>query len=361
MARMQLHWDIFCRVIDNYGDIGVCWRLARQLAHEHGRHVRLWVDDLKSLRHLHSRTVCDQRQQGLEGIEVRLWEEDFPEVDVADVVIEAFACTLPESYLAAMAARASRPVWINLEYLTAETWAESCHGLGSPHPRLPLQKYFFFPGFTAASGGLLRESGLLQARDCLPEKQKSSFEISLFCYDSAPIPDFLTALEAAPGDILCQVPEGQAATVMRRLLSGDAPWHIGQSEIRIIPFATQQEYDRLLWRCDLNFVRGEDSLVRAIWAGRPFIWQAYRQEDSAHLVKLQAFLDRYCASLPDDLCPTLRQAVLGWNQGEGFTAAFLAMINAYPGVATHARKWSDQLAEQPDLASKLITFCARKV
>jgi hypothetical protein len=28
MPAMQLHWDIFCRVIDNFGDIGVCWRLA---------------------------------------------------------------------------------------------------------------------------------------------------------------------------------------------------------------------------------------------------------------------------------------------------------------------------------------------
>ena len=27
-----MHWDMFCRVIDNYGDIGVCWRLAADLA-----------------------------------------------------------------------------------------------------------------------------------------------------------------------------------------------------------------------------------------------------------------------------------------------------------------------------------------
>ncbi|MBY0444112.1 MAG: elongation factor P maturation arginine rhamnosyltransferase EarP, partial [Burkholderiales bacterium] len=39
-----VRWDIFCRVIDNYGDIGVCWRLARQLSFEHGFAVRLMVD-----------------------------------------------------------------------------------------------------------------------------------------------------------------------------------------------------------------------------------------------------------------------------------------------------------------------------
>ena len=31
-ARQPLLWDIFCQVIDNHGDVGVCWRLARELA-----------------------------------------------------------------------------------------------------------------------------------------------------------------------------------------------------------------------------------------------------------------------------------------------------------------------------------------
>ena len=45
---MRLAWDIFCTVIDNYGDIGICWRLARQLRVDDGQRVRLWVDDLTS-------------------------------------------------------------------------------------------------------------------------------------------------------------------------------------------------------------------------------------------------------------------------------------------------------------------------
>ena len=45
-------WDVFCAVVDNYGDIGVCWRLSRQLAAEHGIAVRLWVDDLKPFARL---------------------------------------------------------------------------------------------------------------------------------------------------------------------------------------------------------------------------------------------------------------------------------------------------------------------
>ena len=41
---MSRSWDVFCRVVDNYGDAAVCWRLARQLADEHGARVRLWID-----------------------------------------------------------------------------------------------------------------------------------------------------------------------------------------------------------------------------------------------------------------------------------------------------------------------------
>ncbi|MEO7887531.1 MAG: elongation factor P maturation arginine rhamnosyltransferase EarP, partial [Polaromonas sp.] len=44
----SLQWDIFCKVIDNFGDIGVCWRLAADLA-SRGHKVRLWVDDASAL------------------------------------------------------------------------------------------------------------------------------------------------------------------------------------------------------------------------------------------------------------------------------------------------------------------------
>ena len=43
-------WDIFCSVVDNFGDIGVCWRLARRLSAGLGQQVRLWVDDLAADR-----------------------------------------------------------------------------------------------------------------------------------------------------------------------------------------------------------------------------------------------------------------------------------------------------------------------
>ena len=105
-------WDIFCTVVDNYGDIGVCWRLARQLVGERGQQVRLWVDDLGSFHKICRDIVPGRDLQHSRGVEVRWWREPFPEVSPADIVVEAFACNPPAGYVAAMAGRQPKPVWI---------------------------------------------------------------------------------------------------------------------------------------------------------------------------------------------------------------------------------------------------------
>jgi uncharacterized repeat protein (TIGR03837 family) len=109
------------------------------------------------------------------------------------VVIEAFGCELPAAYVEAMAGSARAPIWLNLEYLSAEAWVAGCHGLPSPHPRLPLVKHFFFPGFGPGTGGLLRErdyeakrsrfdAGAFRAEFGLPPKAGDETTISLFSY-----------------------------------------------------------------------------------------------------------------------------------------------------------------------------------
>src|SRR5215468_1625545 len=168
MPKQVQRWDVFCNVVDNYGDAGVCWRLARQLVAKHNLKVRLFVDAIPSLSRIAPAINASLDEQTVDGVLVCRWagpQTEAVATDVANVVIEAFGCGLPPAYLAAMAARSPQPVWINLEYLSAEDWIESCHGLRSRHPRLPLTRYFFFPGFTASSGGLLCESDLFARRD----------------------------------------------------------------------------------------------------------------------------------------------------------------------------------------------------
>ncbi len=360
MAAMQARWDIFCRVIDNYGDVGVCWRLARQLAAEHGLAVRLWVDDLAALAPMAPGILADADAQETAGVEIHRWPTDFPQVDAADVVIEAFACDLPTRYLEAMARRSPAPSWINLEYLSAEPWVESCHGLASPHARLPLTKHFFFPGFTAKTGGLLRETGLIAGRDayCAALPARDALEVSLFCYDTAPIGELLDAWALGEHPIVCHVAPGKPLATVAAHLGSDGPWQRGNLDLRPMPFLPQPDYDRLLWRCDLNFVRGEDSFVRAQWAARPFVWHIYPQEDAAHLAKLDAFLERYVHGLPREAAEALRAFFHAWNRGGGAAARWPALLAHLPAVAAHNRRWAEALASQPDLATNLVNFCA---
>ena len=375
-------WDIFCAVVDNFGDIGVSWRLARQLAGEHSLAVRLWVDDLESFRPLCPEIDPGKDAQRLRGVEIRRWAQPFPSVDaadVADVVIEAFACELPEPYLAAMAAKRPRPAWINLEYLSAERWVEESHGLPSPHPRLPLIKHFFFPGFTAATGGLLREAGLARHREAwlqdgdqtwgrlgLPQPHPDETSISLFCYENAALPGLLRTWSAGDLPIRCLVPAGralaQAAACLGRpgLTSGDKVER-GRLTLHALPFVAQQDYDRLLWSCDLNFVRGEDSFVRAQWAARPLVWHIYPQQDDAHRRKLSAFLDRYCADLPPPAAAALRAFWQNWNDGGDTAAAWPDYWRQRTELAAHARRWAEVQEKMPDLAAKLVNFIEQLV
>ena len=372
---MAVRWDIFCCVVDNYGDIGVTWRLARQLALEYGLEVRLWVDEPGAFRRL-----CPQADVGagpwrIDGVEVRQWPVDFPAVDVADVVIEAFACSLPERYVAAMAERTSPALWLNLEYLSAEDWVAGCHGLPSPQPG-GLRKFFFFPGFTEGTGGLLREAEVLLRRRAFQADAEArraflaglgivpwagARMISLFAYENAALAGWLDALAAAAEPTQLLVPRGRIEADLCRWLGVDTledggHWRRANLQVHLLPFLSQADYDRLLWCCDFNAVRGEDSFVRAQWAGRPLLWHIYQQEEGAHWEKLGAFLDSYCAALTDQAASALRALWSAWNGKGDMAQAWQGLAEHGEPLAAHAEHWCQEQASRPDLAAALVQF-----
>lgn len=379
MART---WDIFCSVIDNFGDVGICWRLARQLSSELGQSVRLWVDDLASFQRLCRAVDPALTAQFIDAVDVRRWRAVFPRVEPAEIVIEGFGVPLPAAYVEAMAERPRQPVWINLEYLSAESWIDGCHGLPSPHPSLPLVKHFFFPGFTPASGGLLMERGLAQARAAfqsdpaamaafwqslgLASLDRGALRASLFCYDNSALPSLAEAWRSDPLPVVCIVPEGAALAQLsrfadRRIEPGSC-LRLGGLTIAAIPFLDLDRYDRLLWACDVNFVRGEDSFLRAQLAARPMVWQAYPQEESAHLRKTEAFLERYTSGLDSGVGHDLRAFTEGWNrQSADIGQHWGALRSRLQALSAHARCWAERLANEGSLAIRLAEFCETRL
>jgi len=380
-----LTWDIFCRVVDNYGDAGVCWRLARQLAREQGAPVRLWCDRLDILHQLCPDIDQASPAQQYRGVEVRRWEAalSMPE-HLGEVVIEAFGCGLPEPYVARMLARQPAPLWITLEYLSAEAWVVHHHGLPSPHPQLPLARYFFFPGFMPGTGGVAREGDLAARRAAFGAAERAAFwrchhhapppadtlVASVFAYAGAPIDALLACWEHGEEPVVAVVPEGHAARRVREYFSHTvrcdaAPLRRGRLEARIVAFVPQANYDELLWSCDINFVRGEDSFVRAQWAERPFVWHIYPQEAGAHRLKLDAFLDRYAEGLEPDAAAALRTLSYQWNLMDGspvnLGGAWREFRSHARTIATHASMWAERVARIGDLATNLARFARDRV
>lgn len=384
LSAMPAHhrtWDIFCSVIDNFGDIGICWRLSRQLAAEHGISVRLWVDDLISFQ-----KICPDIdplivQQNIQGVTVALWspETNWQNSHPADVVIEALACQIPQIYQQQMLAAGKPIIWLNLEYLSAEEWVEDCHGVSSPQGSTLLQKYFFFPGFTTGTGGLLQEQDLQQRlttfrQDSAAQQlfwqqlqvlqpQQYQQKVSLFAYSHQQLDSLLNCWRQAEHKTLCLIPEGALAEQVKELypqLQQQLHCVVDNLTVQILPFMPQPQYDYLLAACDVNFVRGEDSVIRAHWAGRPFVWQIYRQEEDAHLLKLQAFLHRYTAVMPDVMKLAINGMFLSWNTEREIAENWALFSSKLAEIEQFNLQWRQQLTGLGDLGGNLVRFVEKK-
>lgn len=369
------HWDIFCSVIDNYGDIGVSWRLAKILRHDFQQNVRLFVDDLNALHTLVPDTDPVLNQQLIGQIEVQHLNPDLS-TRPGDVVIEAFGCELPNNYVEQM--KTAKPIWINLEYFSAEAWVQDFHGLPSKQAN-GLDKTFFFPSVLANTGGLMREADLLQRREQfinsdhqtwlseigLPEPMPNSFKISLFAYENNALSTLFDNWAQSEQPIEVYLPQGRllssAQDYFNQPLNAGDTLQQGQMRLHILPFLPQAQYDYLLWLCDLNFVRGEESLVRAQWAGKPFVWHIYPTEDDAHWTKLNAFFDAYSASLNQAARQALYDFQAGWNHQQLDHQAWCSLMQQWPSLTTHAENWINHLESLGELCSNLVKFVKSKV
>lgn len=360
-ALPRLHWDLFCRVVDNHGDLGVCWRLARRL-HALGQRVRLWIDDSRALRWMAPDFAAH-------GIETHGWQPPPSDMPLGDVMVETFGADFPDGWLERMAAASRRPVWIDVEYLSAERYVERSHGLPSPQSHGPgagLTRWFFYPGFTPRTGGLLTSrtseaagQAVLASLGLAPSHATT---ISLFGYAQPQLDAAVAAWRRAPTRVLA-CPGPAAQQLAARLGVGSAPGsptRIDDLEVHWLPWLPQPSYDALLAACDLNFVRGEDSFVQALAAGRPFVWQLYAQADGAHAAKLEAFLDLYLEDAVAPLAASLRGAFRSWND----RAIELSLPDA--GASSpwrrHANSFTHALHEAQsvhgDLGMQLVRFAA---
>lgn len=372
---------VFVRVIDNYGDAGVGWRLSCLLAEYLHMHVRLWIDDTDALNKL---VPAPEKQA---RITIEAWQGDAMMQQqlsaAADpvLVIETFGCELPPQVLERM--RQRRPLWLNWEYLTAEDWAVGLHAMSSLQPN-GLEKYFWFMGIDADSGGLLREPDYLAEREKFRQQPKlqqafrQEYGLPLqhtgqlwlvFAYTSGQWAQWMAMWQQADTPVTLWLAGGQVIESLRaaKLIApeelqqeGDI-CELGNVTLVRIPFVSQAAFDRLLWLADAAIVRGEDSFVRALWAGLPFFWHIYRQDDDVHLQKLHSFWFKAMQGWPAEL----RQAftVLSDDLNGAGAVSSLKREQAWQYLCAHwqswvksAAAWSEMLHGQDNALEKLARF-----
>ncbi|NRD73981.1 elongation factor P maturation arginine rhamnosyltransferase EarP [Shewanella sp. VB17] len=386
MTPRTQYWDIFCAVVDNYGDIGVSWRLAKQLVLEYPLIINLWVDDLFSFSHILPQLDPSLMTQYIDGINIHQWNTPLDIVYIpGHVIIEAFACKLPNIVIEQLNQRqdsldATPPLWLNLEYLSAETWVDECHGLPSLQTS-GLKKFFYFPGFTPKTGGLICEKALFNEREqwqSHPQNKLDLFTqlgltgihnhdevISVFSYETQALAALCALWQTSEHKIHLLIPKGRSLRSLIHLLpcpiealvSGQQIVHQSLT-LHILPMTDQQGFDRLLWSCDLNIVRGEDSFLRAQWAAKPFIWHIYPQEDDYHLVKLEAFMQIYCDNLAPEIAKSWSMLNVAFNQGKQSDVKmhWHNLDSERLAILHHAQKWPNIALNNADLATRLIQF-----
>lgn len=305
--------DIFCEIIDNYGDIGVVYRTAKELQKIFPKSkIRAFLNKLDEFKKINSQ-VLDLPSQNIDGIEYITFDylrDNANELLTAQVIIEAFGCQIPKEYMEI--AYDNSELLINLEYLSAEDWIEDFHLQSSPLGRGKLKKVFFMPGFTEKSGGVIADSNyleriqrVLENKEFYEKKYLSDIEDrenkiigTLFSYEKNFTP-LLEDLKKLNKDVVILAMGEKTQDSLRKILKNFSiedfrnSLKYGKIEIRFLNFLNQEEYEELINIVDFNFVRGEDSFIRAVLTGKPYMWHIYCQEEYAHMDKIEGFLDKY--------------------------------------------------------------------
>ena len=308
--------DIFCEIIDNFGDIGVVYRISKELKKIFQNvRIRIVLNRLEEFKAINKKVkdVDYQEIDGLICVTEKYVKENMESFGVSDVFIEAFGCNVPEEYV--KAAKENSKLWINLEYLSGEKWIEDFHLCESLIDSKTLKKIFFMPGFSEKSGGVIIDSGFLERmkygkenRDEVFKKYFKDFDLkdkfigTVFSYEK----NFENLLETLKNYeketvllLMGEKTQKSFSEILKKNLTEDYGNIVKYGKITMIysDFFSQEEYEEIISASDFNFTRGEDSFVRGIILRKPFMWHIYLQEEKAHMDKIKAFTERFKESV----------------------------------------------------------------
>lgn len=336
--------DIFCQVIDNYGDVGVAYRLAREFKRVYpNKKLRFVINQIEELNLIRKS----------ENIEVILYKDISKIENSADLIIESFGCEIPKEYMD-KALKKSKLI-INLEYFSAEKWVDDFH-LQESFLEGNLKKYFFIPGLSEKSGGILLDNEFLQRKKKVEAnkeyylekfgiKEKYDLIGSVFSYEKN-FDSLIEELKKLDKKIILLIlSEKTQKNFIKYFDNGN---NYDKIKFVKLPFFTYDKYEELLALCDFNLVRGEDSFVRALLLGKPFLWHIYPQDENTHIKKLESFLEKYCSNNKE-----LKQTFINYNINKDDFSYF---FKNFKEIEKYNKNYANYLIKNCNLMEKLINF-----
>lgn len=336
--------DIFCQVIDNYGDVGVAYRLAREFKRVYpNKKLRFVINQIEELNLIRKS----------EDIEIILYKDISKIENSADLIIESFGCEIPKEYMDKALKNAK--LIINLEYFSAEKWVDDFH-LQESFLGGNLKKYFFIPGLSEKSGGILLDNEFLERKkkvEANKEYYLEKFEIkekydligSVFSYEKN-FDSLIEELKKLDKKIILLIlSEKTQKNFIKYFDNGN---NYDKIKFVKLPFFTYDKYEELLALCDFNLVRGEDSFVRALLLGKPFLWHIYPQDENTHIKKLESFLEKYCSNNKE-----LKQTFINYNINKDDFSYF---FKNFKEIEKYNKNYASYLIKNCNLMEKLINF-----
>ena len=336
--------DIFCEVVDNYGDVGVAYRLARGFK-------RIYPD--KKLRFIINQMEEINLIKKSDDIEIVSYKDISKIESSADLILETFGCEIPKEYMDK--ALENSKLIINLEYFSAETWVDDFH-LQESFLGGNLKKYFFIPGLSKKSGGILLDNEFLERKKKVEENKEYYLEKfginekydligSVFSYEKN-FDSLIEELKKLDKKILLLILSEKTQENFIKYFDNNNNY----DKIKIVklPFFTYDKYEELLALCDFNLVRGEDSFARALLLEKPFLWHIYPQEENTHIKKLEGFLEKYCPNNKE-----LKKTFINYNINKDDFSYF---FKNFKEIEEHNKNYANYLRENCNLMEKLIKF-----
>ena len=361
---------VLCKVVDNFGDIGVVWRLCCQLSNQIKKEnftskINLIVDDLASFNKICNSVDSNKSFQIVENINIFNWNDEklcYDEFSKNDgenlsVILEVFQCGRPswmEKIL--FEDKLNRTVQIiMIDYLTAEKYAEDFHCLQSLTRSSKVQKVNFMPGFTNKTGGLIIDSEWEHFCD-----YKNNKTLLCFTYDrnwdalanACKKSNYIEKVLIAPGKGFESLKKSFYSNFIKD----------SNLKIEELSFMNQNEWDKMLKNCGVLFIRGEESMSRACLSGIPFVWHAYPQSDEYQLIKVRALLERMSVHFKCEDFRIIEKVWILINSAESeveqevFEKAILDFFDNAEKLVYGFREFALDLRKNGDLCSNLMTF-----